>query len=395
MSDNEGDQRNSDQRSVDEGTPALPGPPAPAAPTARAAAARNTGGWSWILWLVVLAAAGYVYWRVQNVEQGQDRVAQDEKTTLQQLRDQADALQRETASTRQDVGAMRARLDDAAKVNESLRAQVLGLSERARLAEEAIANLADKRLSGHDSLLLNEAELLLVLGGERYRLFHDPVAAIAAYRLADAALVEANNAAFSTIRQSISAEIGALGALQKVDVVATEEQLTRARGQLAQLPLAATPAPAAPSSSRWAQIFGEFVRVSRDSDTRELLARSDPLLARALVDAALREAQAALLVRDDERFHQALAAARTHLAETFDTAAAPVSAQLDALGALSKLQLAAPAPDILGTALKELRNLRKTEAVQHDAPPAPAPATPAPATSAPATSAPVTPGEKT
>ncbi len=151
-------------------------------------AARQSGGWGWILWLVVLAVAGYIFWRVQTVEQGQDRVAQDERTTVQKLRDQADALQREGATSRQDIGALRARLDDATKVNESLRAQVLGLSERARLAEEAIANLADKRLSGHDSLLLNEAELLLVLGGERYRLFHDPAAAVAAYRLADAAL---------------------------------------------------------------------------------------------------------------------------------------------------------------------------------------------------------------
>jgi uncharacterized protein HemX len=177
--------------------------------------------------------------------------------------------------------------------------------------------------------------------------------------------------------------------LQKIDIAATEEQLARARAQLAELPLATTTAPAAAPSSRWEQIFGEFVRVSRDSDTRELLARSDPLLARALVDAALREAQAALLVRDDERFHRALAAARNHLAETFDKAAAPVAAQLDGLAALNKLQLAAPAPDVLGAALKELRNLRKTEAVQHEAPPAPA-ATPAPAIPAPASA-----GEKT
>ncbi len=152
------------------------------------------------------------------------------------------------------------------------------------------------------------------------------------------------------------------------------------RAQLAQLPLAAAAEkPAAAPASRWAQIFGEFVRVSRDDDTRELLARSDPLLARALIDAALRDAQAALLMRDDERFHRALAAARSHLAETFDTTAAPVAAQLGGLDALGKLQLAAPAPDVLGAALKELRNLRKTEALQHDAPPAP-PATPAPAT---------------
>jgi uroporphyrin-III C-methyltransferase len=380
MSDIDTDQRNTDQPNVDQGAAVPPASAPSAAPPARVPAARQSGGWGWILWLVVLAAAGYIFWRVQTVEQGQDRVAQDERTTVQKLRDQADVLQREGVTNRQDIGALRARLDDAAKVNESLRAQVLGLSERARLAEEAIANLADKRLSGHDSLLLNEAELLLVLGGERYRLFHDPAAAVAAYRLADAALAEANNAAFSTIRQSISAEVGALGALQTVDTAAIEEQLARTRAQLVQLPLAAaTEKPAAATTSRWAQIFGEFVRVSRDDDTRELLARSDPLLARALIDAALRDAQAALLMRDDERFQRSLALARSHLAETFDTKAASVTAQLDSFDALGKLQLAAPAPDVLGAALKELRNLRKTEILQHDAPLPPA-ATPAPAT---------------
>jgi uroporphyrin-3 C-methyltransferase len=345
---------------------------APAAGAGKSAPARATGGWSWILWLLVLAGAGYMFWRVQMVEHGQDRVVLDEQTTLQKLNDRTDALQREVAAARHDSEALRARLDDATKVNESLRAQLLGLTERARLAEEAIANLADKRLSGHDSLLLNEAELLLVLGGERYRLFHDPAPAIVAYRLADTALAEANNAAFSTIRQSISAEIGALAGTQPVDVAATAEQLGQLRARLARLQVAtAADKPAAEPTSRWAQIFGEFVRVSRDDDTRELLSHSDPLLARALVDANLRDAQAALLLRDTGHFHRGVAAAREHFAGSFDAKDVAVSSELASLDALAKIELAAPAPDVLGTALKELRNLRTTQALHPEpAPPA-------------------------
>ncbi len=112
-----------------------PGPAAPAAPTTssvRTAPARASGGWSWILWLVVLAGAGYMFWRVQMIEHGQDRVVQDEQTTLQKLNDRTDALQHEVAAARHDSEALRARLDDSTKVNESLRAQVLGLTERAR-----------------------------------------------------------------------------------------------------------------------------------------------------------------------------------------------------------------------------------------------------------------------
>lgn len=384
------DQRHIDPPNVDQGGPAPAAPPA--TPVSGAAAARSPASWSWILWLLVLAGAGYMFWRVQTVEQGQDRVAQDEQTTLQKLRDQADALQREAAANRQDVAALRARLDDAGKVNESLRAQVLGLSERARLAEDAIANLADKRLSGHDSLLLNEAELLLVLGGERYRLFHDPAPALAAYKLADAALAEANNAAFSTIRQSIIAETGALDALQTANVATAADQLDQLRTRLAQLPLAvAANRPVVEPASRWSQIFGAFVRVSRDDAARELPTRSDPLLARALIDANLRDAQAALLLRDTAQFRHALAAARAYVAETLDAKSAPVAAELGNLDALAKLELAAPAPEVLGAALKELRNLRATQALHPEAMPAPvAPAaTPAPAAGTAAT------GEKT
>lgn len=376
MSDIEDDQSPTEKREPDSPPAALP-PPARAA---KAVPARSAGSWSWALWLIVLAGAGFLYWRLQTVEQGQDRVVQDEQTTVQKLRDEADALQRESKASRHDVDALRLRLDDAAKVNESLRAQVLGLSERARLAEDAIANLADKRLSGHDSLLLNEAELLLVLGGERYRLFHDPAPAIAAYRLADSALAEANNAAFSTIRQSISAEISALAALPSTNVAATAEQIGELRARLAQLPIQQESEKAVVEpTSRWAQIFGEFVRVSRESDTRELLARSDPLLSRALVDANLRDAQAALLLRDTPQFRRAIAAARTHVAASFDVKSVPVAAQIANLDALTKVELAAPAPDVLGAALKELRNLRTTQTLRPDAQPAmPAPVTPLP-----------------
>ena len=366
--------------------PAPTPPPFAPAPSPVVAPRRGAPGWSWLLWLLVLGAAGYFFWQLQTVERGHDRAAQDEQAAVQKLRDQVDALQRESTASRHDGEGLRARLDDAAKVNESLRGQLLGLSERARLAEDAIASLADKRLSGHDSLLLNEAELLLVLGGERYRLFHDPAPALAAYRLADAALVETNNAAFSTIRQSINAEIAALGAVQAVNTGSIEDQLGQLRSRLAQLPIAVdTTKQADEPASRWAQIFGQFVRVSRDDETRAVLSRSDPLLARALVDASLRDAQAALLLRDTAPFRRAIASAGTQLAQAFDARSAEVSAALAQLDALAKTELSPPAPDVLGAALKELRNLRATRVLQPEAPRAPAPAsvTPAP-TPAPA-----------
>ncbi len=352
--------------------------PPPSVPASRPYAAptlprrrSSASGWLWLLALI--AVAGYLYWRLQTIEQGHDQSAQNEQTQAQQLRAQVDALARSVETTRHDADGLRARLDDAAKVNESLRGQVLGLSERARLAEDAIANLAEKRLSGHDALLLDEAELLLVLGGERYALFNDPAPALAAYRLADGALAEANDAAFSFVRQSIAAEIDALSALQAANIPALQTQLTQLRAKLAQLPAAAsrTQAAAPATSARWWQIFGELVRVRRDGDTQALLAHNDAALARALVDTSLRDAQAALLARDEAHFRGALATARAQLGADFDTGSTDVTQAQAVLDELAKATIAPPPPSVLGAALKELRNLRATRALRTEpAPPA-------------------------
>jgi uroporphyrin-3 C-methyltransferase len=360
---------------------ALPAPAAAAAPPPDSpppARARNGGAFGWLLLLVAIAAAAYLYWRLQAIEQGHDESAQSEQSQAQHLREQVEVLQRGVDATRHESETLRARLDDAAKVNESLRGQVLGLSERARLAEDAIANLAEKRLSGHDALLLNEAELLLVLGSERYALFNDPAPALAAYRLADAALGEANDAAFSTVRQSITAEMEALSALQTLNIPAAQAQLAQLRESLAQLPATAARGERATptSSSRWWQVFGELVRVRRDTDTQALLAHNDPLLARALVDTALRDAQAALVARDQVHLRSALTTARARLAADFDTQTTAVSNALAALDDLAKLALATPAPQILGSALKELRNLRATHALRPESTPPKAVPTP-------------------
>jgi uroporphyrin-3 C-methyltransferase len=361
-------------------SPALPPPaasPEPMAPQ-RPAPARRGGIVGWLVLLVLIAAAGYGYWYVRNLQSGHEASAQSERAAMQALREQVEAVQHRVEVTQHDADALRARLDDAAKVNESLRGQVLGLSERARLAEEAIANLADKRLSGHDALLLNEAELLLVVGQERYALLADPAPALAAYQLADAALAQANDAAFSTVRQSIQSEMESLHAAPAANPVALQARIASLREGLTQLPFARENAePPAVAASRWWQIFGRFVQISRDDDLERGLAQNDPMLARALVDASLRDAQAALLVRDAARFHTALTTARSQFARHFDLQGpAAVQAQ-GVLDELASADLSAAPPSALGAALKELRNLRATHALRADSP-APAPAPPVP-----------------
>ena len=327
---------------------------------------RSAGGFGWLLLILVLAAAGYGYWRLQGIEQGHEVTVQNEASAAQKLRDEVDALRRSADASKREAETLRTRLDDTAKVNDSLRGQVLGLSERARLSEDAIANLADKRLSGHDAVLLNEAELLLVLAQERYALFADPAPSLVAYRLADAALAQANDAAFASVRQSIGAEIAALGALETGNPSALQQSLAQLRASLAQLPTAQHDENVADAdrSSRFARIFGQFIRIRRDDDTGGRLGHNDPMLARALVDASLRDAQAALLIRDASRWQQALSTARAQLAHDFDGAAPDVVKAQATLDSLAKTAIAAPAPAVLGSALKDLHNLRATHNLQ-------------------------------
>ena len=308
--------------------------------------------------LLIVVAGGFAWWRYAP---HRDTVAQ-----IAALQVQVDDLGRAVARVRGNADAFRARLDDGDKVDASVRQQLLALGQRVQLAEDAVANLADLRMSGHDALALDEAELLLTLGGERFTLFHDVPAAIAAYRAADTALAEVDDAAFSTVRQSIAGEIAALNDLHAVDPFALATRLSRLRGQVAGLPQAARlpSTPVEANESTFTRLFSAFVQVRRDTSTAQAqTVVRDAALARDLVQLDLRAAQAAALARDDAGFRAAVAEARAQTGAAFDAQAPQTIAFVKELDAMATAQLAPPAPTVLGVALKDLRNLRATHAL--------------------------------
>jgi uroporphyrin-3 C-methyltransferase len=347
-------------------------PVIPAPPAATPAPARRRGTpWAALAALVLLAglaALAYWLWHTRELENGQQKLAQAD---LQKVDARVAALTRSAEQAQREVEALRAQLDDGNKVNQSLREQLLGLSERARLVEDAIASLADKRLTGHDTMLLDEAEMLLALGAERYQLFHDPAATIAAYRSADNVLAALEDPAFSTVRQSISAEIEALTQLTSANVESTSGSLSALRGGVAELPAARREPGAAAGgaqSSHWWNVFGDVVRVRTGDDTAALLQRHDAALARQLLVLDLREVEAALLARDQTRYTAAIDEALAELKRDFDAEAATVKEARATLEGLAKLPLAPAPPGVFGVALKELRNLRATHALRAPAP---------------------------
>lgn len=329
--------------------PTLP-TPVPASPGDAVKPARGSRALAMVIAVAALALGGAALWRSLASEQTGRRGADEARA----LRDEIDATHRRIEQINRDRDALRERVADAEVVNKSLREEVLGVTERARVLEDAVANLADRHLSGRNALLLDEAEMVLLLSKERFELFHDPQAALAGYRLADTALAAVDDPAFATVRETLAVEQNAIAALHIPSGATDLAQLERLRGQLDTLPAPAPPA-AAESSRLW-RVLSQFIRVSHDTAPA---ATRDRALARALVGLDLREAEAALLGRDLPTFRAALVRVQAALTQQFDPASPAVQAARSTLDRLAGVNAPAAMPE-LGAALKELRNLRST-----------------------------------
>lgn len=338
--------------------------PAPASrDKARPDAAKpgRRGGAGVVVAVIVLAiAAGFAWWFYERHLREQDSSAREDA-----LAAQVDALVRANEQLRRDVDSLRSRYADTETMNRGIREEVLGFNERSRALEDAVANLADQRLSNRDAMALNEAEFILQLAGERLTLFRDASGTLAAYRLADSALAAAEDPLFANVRQTISAEMQAIEAARPLQTRATLAALAELRASLAGLPLKSGPADAKAAGkagrSRLREILDQFVRISSD-DAASAYALRDEKLTRSLAAIDLRAAEAALFVRDQDEFTAALKRARSGIAATFDNDDKGVRDALATLDQLASTPLAPALPEV-GTALSELRNLRTTRAL--------------------------------
>jgi uroporphyrin-3 C-methyltransferase len=320
------------------------------------APARRGGTLALLVALIALVLAGFAAWRMVLLERGRGDA---ESAMRSELDTRLDDLSRNLDQRKRDLDTLRSRLADTDSVNKSVREELLALGERSRHLEDAVANLAEQRLTGRDALALNEAEFLLQLAQERLELFHDAQAALAAYKLADSALAAAEDPVFAGVRQTIGAEMQALEAAKPLETNATLAALERIRGNLANLPdKSVRVATAAPT--RFEALLQQFVRVSHDDSAAP--ERRDAGLARTLAAIDLRAAEAALLARDPAAYTGALARSRAAIAASLDPDAQPVKDTLAEIDRLAAAPLAPATPE-LGSALRELRNLRATRAL--------------------------------
>jgi uroporphyrin-3 C-methyltransferase len=328
-----------------------------------------------LLALIAVAAAAYVGWRQWQQEQGSDA----NRRGAAALTPRIDALETTVAGLGGERGSVDRRLTEAAQVNQSLRESLLSQAQRTRHLEDAVAQLAEKSLSGHDAMLLDETESLLRMASERYTLFHDAQGAAAAYTLADQTLAGVDDGAFTGLRQSIDAERDALARSQPADLANALQQLNDLRSAVAQWPLKPLDtAPTAPATDGWSRVgraLASVISVRRDNGAP--LAVADARFAHELTALDLAQAQAALLAYDNKAYADALQRVDASLARWFDPDARIVQ---QARAAIGKLRTALPVGNevVLGAALIELHNLRAVHAL-NAARNAPAAASSAPA----------------
>ncbi|MEO8672403.1 MAG: uroporphyrinogen-III C-methyltransferase [Tahibacter sp.] len=339
-------------------TPTLDSPaqPEPARPVALIPPRRSSAPIALLLGLIATAASAVALWQVWSIDRSNAASGQE----LALHRTDIDSLRRASEQERRERDTLRQRLADSENVNKSLREEVLAFGERARVLEDAINNLAAKRVSGHDALLLDEAELVLLLAQERYALFGDAAAALRASRLADSTLAAVEDPAFATLREMLAVEIRNLDALHAPARTNAIAELEKLRGDLPGMPRISRGRNGEPAQeSRLSHLLGQFVRISRTGED----ASGDQAagFAPGVIALDLRAAELALASQDAAAARAALERARAAIAVDYEGTNPQVQNALSGLDRMAGALQPVP-PVQLGAALTELRRLRTSRA---------------------------------
>lgn len=315
--------------------------------------------------IVALAVAAWSVWRLQRFTHSEDAARKQDAATIASLQSQIAAGSQQAQAGSHRIGSLETGVDD-------LHATTQGLGRRVANLETAFTNLNGQQQSGRDTLLLNDAEMLLRTGQQRYDLFHDSISALKAYSQAIEVLAQVQNPAYAPVRASATTERDALAAAAPPSRQAALDTLSNLRGKTATLALASggpAPASSAAKPGFWSRIghaFSGIVTVRRDKGGAVPLA--DPRLAPQALALDLAQAQEALLAFDETDYRDALQRADALLAAQYDTQDAGVKDARAQIANLLAQRASGPAPQ-LGGALAQLQSLRASQAPAAPAPP--------------------------
>lgn len=310
-----------------------------------------------LLALLALALAAWSIWQQRHVQS-------DAQVRAAQLQARIDAIEHGEAAAAAQQQSLARRMDALESDSRASRDATQGMEQRMHNLEAALGALSDQQLRGHDVLLLDDAEFLLVTEQQRLTLLHDADGALRACQLAQQALAHVQNPAFASARETATNECAALAqdAPQHAQALATLGALRQQAAALQPNEPHAEEQSAASNSvwSRLKRAFSGILRIRHDGDSETPVA--DANLARELLQLDLAQAQAALLAQDQASYRDALKRASTLLDARFDKAQPAVrnaEAELARLG-----NAPAEIPVAPGNALAVLRGLRASHGLQ-------------------------------
>jgi uroporphyrin-3 C-methyltransferase len=324
----------------------------------------GAAGVALIVALLALGAGGYGLWLGSDASRRVRALEAAQSHTEQARSGDSERLGGELAALKHTLEGESQRHADSDALGRTLREEVLGLSERAGLMEDALRSLAERKDDGEVALRLSEAEFLLRLGSERYGLFHDPASAREAFRLADGTLAALDDPLFAGVRQTIAAELAELESAPAPDRTGLVARLDALDVSLAGLPFGGngeTRTAAEPEQGWFARVraaFADAVRIRRvASGETAMLGPANAALARQAVALDLALAKAAVAAGDDARAHTAIGSAARRVAQWLPADDARVKSFR---GALDEINAALPEHEQLklGKAQAELGNLR-------------------------------------
>jgi len=310
-----------------------------------------------LLALFAVALSAWLIWQQRHAQS-------DANARAAQLSARLANIERGESSDTAQQQALARRMDALENDIRASRDAAQGLDQRTHNLEAALGALSDQQLRGHDVLLLDDAEFLLVAEQQRLNLLHDADGALRACRLAEQALAHVQNPAFAPARESTSNECTALAQSAPQDTQALAV-LGSLRQQVPELqpfePHAEqTTAPGNGLWSRFWHAFSGILRIRHDDESS--LPVADASLARELLQLDLAQAQAALLADDQPNYRDALARASALLDSRFDKTRPSVQKASTELGQLISAQ-----PTVAvqaGNALAVLRGLRASHGLQ-------------------------------
>jgi uroporphyrin-3 C-methyltransferase len=295
--------------------------------------------------LVALLAALYVGWRRWREHEAADAV---------DARQQIDALSERLNAIRGEQRSNSRRLQQADSLNRVLRDELDGISQRAALLEDTVDKLADPDRHGAQALRLDEAEMLLVLGGERLHIAGDLDGARRAYALASGVLDGIDDAAYLSLRQTLLQERTALDALGADPRVKAIAQLD-AFAQNVTAPATRDARETRANTPWWQRAFGNLLQV-QPTDRAVAVQPADRAAALAGLQLEITLARAAAERRDTVAYRQALNRADNWLQRLAPDSVA-LAGQRAKLRNIAAMPLSLSVPT-LGSTLQQLRQLR-------------------------------------